>query len=62
MIHFGKDTHEQKVIIEVGDEDVALLHRALLSLPLPERRAFHGICRLIETDPELQKIIKKAIP
>lgn len=58
MIHYGKDTHEQKVIIEIGDEDIALLHRVLQSLPLPEFRAFHGIKQLIETDPELQKFIK----
>lgn len=58
MIHYGKDTHEQKVIIEVGDEDIALLHRALQLLPQPERSAFDGIKHLIETDPELQKFIK----
>lgn len=55
MIHFGKAPNEAKVVIEVGDDDLAALYRALGSLPLPERRKFFGIRELIEGDPELKR-------
>ena len=38
MIHYGKDPHEDKVIIEVSDEDLLHLKNVLMAMPLPERR------------------------
>ena len=57
MIHYGKDPHEDKVIIEVGDEDLLRLKNVLMAMPLPERRVFHGVKELLETDPSLRKYI-----
>lgn len=55
MIHFGKAPNEAKVVIEVGEEDLSALYRALGSLPLPERRKFFGIRELIDGDAELKR-------
>ena len=57
MIHFGKDPHEDKVIIEVSNEDLLHLKNVLMAMPLPERRVFHGIKELLETDQALRKYI-----
>lgn len=57
MIHYGKDPHEDKVIIEVSDEDLLHLKNVLVAMPLPERRVFHGVKELLETDPSLRKYI-----
>lgn len=59
MIHFGKIPSEDKIVIEVGEHDLVHLHNVLLSMPLPERRAFYGIKELIETEPDLKKYISK---
>ena len=61
MIHFGKDPHEDKVIIEVGNEDLLYLNNVLMSMPLPERRIFYGVKELLETDPSLRKYIDPQI-
>ena len=61
MIHFGKDPHEDKVIIEVSDEDLLHLENVLMAMPLPERRVFHGVKELLETDPSLCKYIDPQI-
>ncbi|MBQ9705952.1 MAG: hypothetical protein IJV55_07205 [Paludibacteraceae bacterium] len=58
MIHFGKIPSEDKIVIEVSEQDLVHLHNVLLSMPLPERRAFYGIKELIETDPDLRKHLK----
>jgi hypothetical protein len=58
MIHFGKDPHEDKVIIEVSNEDLLHLNNVLMSMPLPERRVFYGVKELLETDPSLRKYIE----
>lgn len=57
MIHFGKAPNEDKVIIEVGNEDLLHLKKVLMAMPLPERRVFHGIKELLETDQALRKYI-----
>lgn len=57
MIHFGKAPNEDKVIIEVGNEDLLHLKNVLMAMPLPERRVFHGVKELLETDQTLRKYI-----
>ena len=58
MIHFGKVPNEDKVVIEVSDEDLLSLRNVLSSMPLPERRGqFSKIKQLLETDPDLRKYI-----
>ena len=57
MIHFGKAPNEDKVIIEVGNEDLLHLKNVLMAMPLPERRVFHGVKELLETDQALRKYI-----
>lgn len=57
MIHYGKSPNEDKVIIEVSEGDLLHLKNVLLAMPLPERRVFHGVKELIETDPSLRKYI-----
>lgn len=57
MIHFGKAPNEDKVVIEVSEGDLLHLNNVLTAMPLPERRAFHGIKELIETDENLRKYI-----
>ena len=47
MIHFGKSPNEDKVIIEVSEEDLLHLRNVLQTMPLPERRVFYGIKELI---------------
>ena len=58
MIHYGKSPNEDKVIIEVSEEDLLHLKNVLLAMPLPERRVFHGVKELIETDPDLNRYLK----
>ena len=58
MIHFGKAPNEDKVVIEVSEEDLASLYKALGSLQLPERRCFHGVRDLIGQDPDLRRYIR----
>lgn len=57
MIHFGKVPNEDKVVIEVSEGDLMNLKNALTAMPLPERRVFHGIKELLETDQALRKYI-----
>lgn len=57
MIHFGKSPNEDKVIIEVSEEDLLHLRNVLQTMPLPERRVFYGIKELIETDENLRKYL-----
>ena len=58
MIHYGKSPNEDKVIIEVSEEDLLHLKNVLLAMLLPERRVFHGVKELIETDPDLNRYLK----
>ena len=57
MIHFGKAPNEDKVIIEVSNEDLLHLKNVLMAMPLSERLVFHGIKELLETDQALRKYI-----
>ena len=57
MIHYGKAPNEDKVIIEVSDDDLLHLKNVLMAMPLPERRVFYGIKELLETDQALRKYI-----
>lgn len=57
MIHYGKAPNEDKVIIEVSEGDLIHLKNVLLAMPLPERRVFHGVKELLETDPDLRKYV-----
>lgn len=59
MIHYGKSPNEDKVIIEVGEQDLLHLRNVLLAMPLPERRVFFGIKELIETDPDLRRWLER---
>lgn len=55
MIHYGKSPNEDKVIIEVGNEDLIHLRNVLTAMPLTERRGeFAEIKDLIESDPDLR--------
>ena len=57
MIHYGKAPNEDKVVIEVSEDDLLHLRNALLAMPLPERRVFYGVKALIENDEDLRKYI-----
>ena len=58
MIHYGKIPNEDNVILEVSEDDLGHLVNVLDVMPLPERRHFHGVKELIETDPDLSRHIK----
>jgi hypothetical protein len=57
MIHYGKSPNEDKVVIEVSESDLLHLKNVLVAMPLPERRVFHGVKELLETDQSLRKYI-----
>ena len=60
MIHFGKVPNEDKVQIEVSEDDLVSLRNVLTAMPLTERRGeWPKIKELIETDPDLCKHLKK---
>ena len=59
MIHFGKEPHEDKVKIEVSNEDLVHLQDVLTAMPLTERRGeFPKIKELLETDAELKEWLR----
>ena len=59
MIHFGKVPNEDKVQIEVSEDDLRSLQAVLTAMPLTERRGeWPKIKELIETDPDLSKHLK----
>ena len=59
MIHFGKSPNQDKVVIEVSNEDLVHLRNLLASAPMHERQgAFYKIKELIETDPDLNRHLK----
>ena len=63
MIHFGKVPNEDKVQIEVSEEDLVSLRNVLTAMPLTERRGeWPKIKELIETDPELSRWLKGGAP
>lgn len=58
MIHFGKVPNEDKVVIEVSEQDLMHLKNVMDVMPLPERRHFYGVKELIETDPDLNRYLQ----
>lgn len=58
MIHYGKVPNEDKVVIEVSEQDLMHLKNVMDVMPLPERRHFYGVKELIETDPDLNRYLQ----
>lgn len=59
MIHYGKVPNEDRIVIEIGERDLVHLRNVLTAMPLPERRVFHGVKELLETDKDLRKYIEQ---